>query len=160
MTARKARFPAGSRDLENLQKCAVVPRRARIYGSQTILSPDSRLESNKNEEVGVISRSGREQHLLPPLGEHPVSGPSLGLRENNMQLCFHPSRYFHIFTKSCFQRGAFLCDRVHCQAMVAHNDDCVKSKGLPEWRRLWPSPARRTHPAPPPSTWAFVFFLG
>jgi len=32
------------------QKCAAVPRRARIQGSQTFVSLNSRLESNKEEE--------------------------------------------------------------------------------------------------------------
>ena len=32
------------------QKCAAVPRRARIEGSKTFVSPNSRLDSNKEEE--------------------------------------------------------------------------------------------------------------
>ena len=37
------------------QKCAAVPRRARIEGSKTCVSPNSRLESNKEEEEGRAS---------------------------------------------------------------------------------------------------------
>ena len=35
-----------------LQKCAVVPRRARVQGSQTFVSLNSRLENNEEEERG------------------------------------------------------------------------------------------------------------
>ena len=34
------------------QKCAAVPRRVRIYGSETFASLNSRLESNKEEQKG------------------------------------------------------------------------------------------------------------
>ena len=40
------------------QKCAAVPRRARISGSQTFVSINSRLKSNKEEEAGSMPGPG------------------------------------------------------------------------------------------------------
>ena len=41
------------------QKCEALPRRARIEGSQTCVSADSRLESNKEEENFAFRGVGR-----------------------------------------------------------------------------------------------------
>ena len=43
-----------------------VPRRARIQGSQTFVSPNSRLESNKEEEEEEEEEEGRAPATPPP----------------------------------------------------------------------------------------------
>jgi len=44
------------------QKCEAVPRRARISGSQTFVSPNSRLESHKEaEEVQGYNKEEEER---------------------------------------------------------------------------------------------------
>ena len=54
----------------NLQKCAVVPRRARIQGSQTFVSLNERLESRNEEEepaTTTIPQSRTKPSFLSPL---------------------------------------------------------------------------------------------
>jgi len=66
--------PAGCREMWNTistttsQKCAAVPRRARIQGSKTCISLNYRLESKK-EERRTIRQSCPESGLRPFSGE-------------------------------------------------------------------------------------------
>jgi len=63
------------------QKCAAVPRRARISGSETFVSLNSRLESNKEEEeVPLEMAQGWRDHSPRKLQK--VAELTFGWRDN------------------------------------------------------------------------------
>jgi len=67
-----------SSTLQGTQNCAAVPRRARIEGSQTFASLNSRLESKKQEEEDLVQLC-RRSDLQPGTVQSSYTGLYISL---------------------------------------------------------------------------------
>ena len=103
---------------------AAVPRRARIQGSQTFVSLNSRLESNKDE------KKNWSQHQTLELGRRRTICPA---NTNLILTSIHHKYNFPRVTDSWWQRGKRLFINSQTRPFHAKEGNQTKRKGTSPW---------------------------